>query len=86
MAGVLGFKDVFDFYYQNHDMNGISYLDLRGRLERCTIREWSSENAVSIHDLSPDPDLPASTGYPAVIELDHTEGTTTHAGPILADA
>ncbi|HXP73317.1 MAG TPA: PAS domain-containing protein [Stellaceae bacterium] len=26
------------------------------------------------------------TGLPAVIELDHTEGTTTHAGPILADA
>lgn len=25
-------------------------------------------------------------GLPAVIELDHTEGTTTHAGPILADA
>jgi LmbE family N-acetylglucosaminyl deacetylase len=32
MAGALGFKDVFDFYYQNHDMNGISYIDLRGRL------------------------------------------------------
>ena len=32
MAAALGFKDVFDFYYQNHDMNGISYIDLRGRL------------------------------------------------------
>jgi LmbE family N-acetylglucosaminyl deacetylase len=32
MAAALGFKDVFDFYYQNHEMNGISYLDLRGRL------------------------------------------------------
>jgi LmbE family N-acetylglucosaminyl deacetylase len=32
MAAALGFKDVFDFYYQNHDMNGISYVDLRGRL------------------------------------------------------
>jgi len=31
-AAALGFKDVFDFYYQNHEMNGISYLDLRGRL------------------------------------------------------
>jgi len=26
------------------------------------------------------------TGLPAVIELDHTEGTTRHAGPILAEA
>ncbi|HYM10725.1 MAG TPA: PIG-L family deacetylase [Bryobacterales bacterium] len=32
MAAVLGFRDVFDFYYQNHDMDGISYVDLRGRL------------------------------------------------------
>ena len=32
MAEALGFKDVFDFYYQNHDMDGISYIDLRGRL------------------------------------------------------
>ena len=32
MAAALGFKDVFDFYYQNHDMDGISYIDLRGRL------------------------------------------------------
>ena len=32
VAAALGFKDVFDFYYQNHDMNGISYIDLRGRL------------------------------------------------------
>jgi LmbE family N-acetylglucosaminyl deacetylase len=32
MAAALGFQDVFDFYYQNHEMNGISYLDLRGRL------------------------------------------------------
>jgi LmbE family N-acetylglucosaminyl deacetylase len=32
MAAALGFKDVFDFYYQNHDMDGISYVDLRGRL------------------------------------------------------
>jgi hypothetical protein len=26
------------------------------------------------------------TRLPAVIELDHTEGTTSHAGPILADS
>jgi len=26
------------------------------------------------------------TGLPAVIELDRTEGTTRHAGPVLADA
>jgi len=32
MAAALGFKDVFDFYYLNHDMDGISYIDLRGRL------------------------------------------------------
>lgn len=32
MAKVLGFSDVFDLYYQNHEMDGISLLDLRGRL------------------------------------------------------
>jgi LmbE family N-acetylglucosaminyl deacetylase len=32
MGRALGFKDSFDFYYQNHDMDGISYIDLRGRL------------------------------------------------------
>lgn len=32
MSAALGFKGVFDFYYQNHDMDGISYIDLRGRL------------------------------------------------------
>ena len=32
MAAALGFKDVFEFYYQNHEMNNISSLDLRGRL------------------------------------------------------
>lgn len=32
VAAALGFKDTFDFYYQNHDMNNISTLDLRGRL------------------------------------------------------
>ena len=32
MSAALGFKDVFDLYYQNHDMDGISYIDLRGRL------------------------------------------------------
>ena len=32
MAQAIGFKDVFDFYYQNHEMNGISSLDIRGRM------------------------------------------------------
>jgi LmbE family N-acetylglucosaminyl deacetylase len=32
MAAVLGFKDVFDLYYQNHEMDGVSSLDIRGRL------------------------------------------------------
>jgi LmbE family N-acetylglucosaminyl deacetylase len=32
MATALGFQDVFDFYYLNHDMDGISCIDLRGRL------------------------------------------------------
>ena len=32
MAAALGFKETFDFYYQNHEMDGISSLDLRGRL------------------------------------------------------
>src|ERR1051326_8590709 len=32
MAHALGCKDVFEFYYQNHEMNGISSLDIRGRL------------------------------------------------------
>ena len=32
MAQALGFKSVFDFYYQNHEMDAISSLDIRGRL------------------------------------------------------
>ena len=32
VAAVLGFKDVFDLYYQNHEMDAISTLDIRGRL------------------------------------------------------
>jgi LmbE family N-acetylglucosaminyl deacetylase len=32
MASVLGFKDVFDLSYRHHRMNGISAIDLRGRL------------------------------------------------------
>lgn len=32
MAAALGFKDVYEFYYQNHEMDNISSLDLRARL------------------------------------------------------
>jgi len=32
MAKVLGFKDVFDLYYRNHRMDGISSIEIRGRL------------------------------------------------------
>jgi LmbE family N-acetylglucosaminyl deacetylase len=32
VAQALGFRDVYDFYYQNHEMDGISSLDIRGRL------------------------------------------------------
>lgn len=32
MASGLGFKDVFDFSYRHYRMNGISSIDLRGRL------------------------------------------------------
>jgi LmbE family N-acetylglucosaminyl deacetylase len=32
VASALGFKEVFNFYYQNHEMDGISTLDLRSRL------------------------------------------------------
>jgi len=32
MAKALGFKDVFDLYYQNHEMDAISSLEIRGRL------------------------------------------------------
>jgi LmbE family N-acetylglucosaminyl deacetylase len=32
MAKALGFRDSFDFYYQNHEMDGISPLDIRARL------------------------------------------------------
>jgi len=31
MAAALGCKDVFDLYYQNHEMDAISSLDIRGR-------------------------------------------------------
>lgn len=32
MASVLGCREVFDFYYRHHRMNGISSTDIRGRL------------------------------------------------------
>jgi len=32
VAQAIGFRDSFDFYYQNHEMNNISPLDFRGRL------------------------------------------------------
>jgi LmbE family N-acetylglucosaminyl deacetylase len=32
MAKALGFQDVFDLYYRNHRMDGISSIDIRGRL------------------------------------------------------
>jgi LmbE family N-acetylglucosaminyl deacetylase len=32
VATALGFRETFDFYYQNHEMNNISSLDLRARL------------------------------------------------------
>jgi LmbE family N-acetylglucosaminyl deacetylase len=32
LSAALGFKETFDLYYQNHEMNGISSLDVRGRL------------------------------------------------------
>lgn len=32
MAAALGFRDTYDLYYQNHEMDAISTLDLRGRL------------------------------------------------------
>jgi LmbE family N-acetylglucosaminyl deacetylase len=32
MAAALGFKDVLDLYYRNHRMDGISSVEIRGRL------------------------------------------------------
>ncbi|MBT4482585.1 MAG: hypothetical protein HOC71_02790 [Candidatus Latescibacteria bacterium] len=32
MAEILGFSDVFDFYYRNHRMDGISPVEIRSRL------------------------------------------------------
>ncbi len=32
MARALGFRDTYDLYYQNHELNNISSLDIRGRL------------------------------------------------------
>jgi LmbE family N-acetylglucosaminyl deacetylase len=32
VASALGFKEVFNLYYQNHEMDGISSLDIRARL------------------------------------------------------
>jgi LmbE family N-acetylglucosaminyl deacetylase len=32
MAAALGCQEPFEFYYQNHEMNAISSLDIRGRL------------------------------------------------------
>ncbi len=32
VARAIGFRDSFDFYYQNHEMDNISSLEIRGRL------------------------------------------------------
>jgi len=32
MAAALGFREAFDLYYQNHEMDAVSSLDIRGRL------------------------------------------------------
>lgn len=32
VAAAIGIKETFDFYYQNHEMDAISTLDIRGRL------------------------------------------------------
>ena len=32
ISKVLGFSDVFDLFYRQHEMNGISLVELRGRL------------------------------------------------------
>ncbi|MBK5294238.1 MAG: PIG-L family deacetylase [Acidobacteriia bacterium] len=47
-AAALGFKDTFDLYYQNHEMDGISSLDLRGRLI-FLFRMWKVDTVVTFN-------------------------------------
>jgi len=48
MAAALGFKDTFDFYYRNHLTNGISAVELRGRLI-LLFRLWKVDTVVSFN-------------------------------------
>ena len=48
VAAALGFKDTFDLYYQNHEMNGISSLDLRNRLI-FLFRMWKVDTVVTFN-------------------------------------
>lgn len=48
VAEALGFKDTFDLYYQNHEMNGISSLDLRNRII-FLFRMWKVDTVVSFN-------------------------------------
>lgn len=48
MAAVLGFKDVFDFYYRAHLMNEISPTEIRGRLV-LLLRMLKADTVISFH-------------------------------------
>jgi len=48
MAAALGFKDTFDLYYRNHLTNGISAVELRGRLI-LLFRLWKVDTVVSFN-------------------------------------
>ena len=52
VAAALGCKDVFELYYQNHEMDAISSLDIRGRLI-FLFRYLKVDTVISFNPLGP---------------------------------
>jgi LmbE family N-acetylglucosaminyl deacetylase len=48
VAAALGFEDTFDLYYQNHEMSGISSLDLRNRII-FLFRMWKVDTVITFN-------------------------------------
>jgi LmbE family N-acetylglucosaminyl deacetylase len=57
VASALGFKDTFDFYYQNHEMDAVSSLDLRSRLI-FLFRMWKVDTVVTFNPWGHDEENP----------------------------
>ncbi|HLJ17329.1 MAG TPA: PIG-L family deacetylase [Bryobacteraceae bacterium] len=55
MAAALGFKDVIDLDYRNHRMNGVSAVELRGRLI-LILRMFKADTVLSFNPVDPGED------------------------------